>query len=95
MRLAELDDPVALAVSALAVYRITRLVTTDRVADRWRAPLVARGGRAGYFVTCPWCVSVWLAAAWLPLLLLAPRVALAAGAVLAFSAVAGLLSSWE
>lgn len=62
-------DPATLAVLAAASYRVTRLITTDRLppavaarsaVERWisdRAPAYAHG------VTCPWCVGVWVAVA--------------------------------
>jgi len=95
-RVEVLLDPVVVAVSLLAVYRLTRLLVADKITERPRMALAdAASGRLAYFVTCPWCVSVWVAAAWVALVLLAPSVALVAGVVLAASAAAGLLSSWE
>lgn len=92
-----LHDPLQLVLAALAVYRMTRLVVEDEVTRPARERITARrpGGRAAYLVTCPWCVSFWLAALWVTALYLVPTVALGADAVLALSAVAGLLSSWE
>ncbi len=95
-RLAALDEPVTLTVGALAVYRLTRLVVDDEVTrplrdlagDDLTRPLA-------YLVSCPWCVSPYVGAAWAALTVYAPRTARAAGAVLAWSAVSGLLSSWE
>lgn len=92
-----------LAVGALAVHRLTRLVTEDEVTRPlrdWADGLTAEGPlqeqtRLGYFLTCPWCVSVWAAAGWLALTAAAPRVARPLGAVLAWSSATGLLSSWE
>lgn len=56
---------VALACMALAVARVTRLVTTDDISAGWRArirrPLLVR------LVNCDWCVSVWIAAIAAPL----------------------------
>lgn len=95
-----LPDTVWLTVDALAVYRLSRLVTRDSLplVKRPREALVRRGQRGhsltwwAELVTCPWCVSMYLApivlgarayaeVAWSPLAL-----------VLAGSAVAGLLS---
>lgn len=53
-----------LAVGAAA--RLTRLVTTDAITGWARARIIGRRGpdsRLAYFVSCPWCVSVWVAAA--------------------------------
>lgn len=88
-----------LIVDALAVYRLTRLVTRDSL------PLVARprdaavrrwGDRAlGYFVECPWCVSVWVAAAAVTGRVLTPTWWTPLALVLAFSAVTGWLAERE
>lgn len=53
-----------LLVAALAVARLTRLVTDDAILDRPRDALYRRNpdGAAAYFVGCPWCVSIWLGA---------------------------------
>jgi hypothetical protein len=91
-----LRDPVALTVGALAVYRLTRLLVEDKIAEPVRDRLAEDAeGRLAYFVTCPWCVSMWVAAGWAGLTVAAPAASVTAGAVLAWSAVSGLLSSWE
>jgi hypothetical protein len=92
-----LSDPTTAAVGGLAVYRLTRLLVEDEVTRpaRERITEAAPEGRLAYFVTCPWCVSMWVGAAWAALVVTAPPVATAAGAALAWSAVAGLLSTWE
>lgn len=88
-----------LLIDAVTVYRITRLITRDSL------PLVARprdaaqrrwGDRAlGELVVCPWCVSVYLSAGVLALRLFLPLWWTPISIMLAGSAVAGLLSSWE
>jgi len=88
-------DPVALVLYAVAVYRLARLVTADTITERPRQWIAERGDRWSLFITCPWCTSVWLAAGWALLASLLPAGALVLGAILAWSAVAGLLSSWE
>lgn len=105
MPLRHLHDPVALVVVGLAVYRVTRLLVADEVLRRprwaieqWAAGTAVRRAhpQVATFVGCPWCVSIWVAAAALPLLIFAPPlVTLAVAAPLAWSAAAGLLSSWE
>lgn len=89
------SEPTLLVIYALALYRLTRLVTEDYVTERPRTWLAERGLTWSVFITCPWCVSVWLAGGWLILAAVAAPVALVLGAILALSAVAGLLSSWE
>lgn len=86
------DDPTRLVLYALAVFRLTVLVTEDYVASRPRRWVESRGDTWAVFITCPWCVSIWLAAGFVALACLAQPLALILGAVLALSAVAGLLA---
>jgi hypothetical protein len=84
-------------VVVLAVYRLTRLVTADRIMDWFRAWVEARSGWAAYLVTCDWCLSIWVAppVVWVGMVwgeLLAVRVVFGA---LAASALTGLLSLSE
>jgi hypothetical protein len=95
---------VTLTVGALAVHRLTRLLIEDEVTDpartrirRWADGTAEREAHPAvtYLLTCPWCVSVWVAAGWAALTAAAPAAASTAGAVLAWSSAAGLLSSLE
>lgn len=86
-----LARPLPLVVGALAVARITRLITEDEILAPARARLPE--GRWAGFIACPWCVSMWLAGGWVVLLTAAPRSAGALGAALAWSQVSGLLAS--
>jgi hypothetical protein len=94
---------VLLLVYALAVYRLTRLLIADQVLEPLRTGILVwaqpEQGRQrpmlAYFVTCPWCVSMWVAAGWLLLASLAGPVAWYLGAALAFSAITGLLAGRE
>lgn len=90
-------DPTTLLVGALATHRLTRLVLEDEVTRplRERVLEAAPDGRLAYFLTCPWCVSVWVGAGFAALTAAAPVTAAAAGAVLAWSSVTGLLASLE
>jgi hypothetical protein len=90
-------DSTSLVVGGLAVYRLTRLVVDDKIAEPIRDRIVeaAPEGWLANLVTCPWCVSVWAGFAWAGLTAAAPAVAAPVGAALAWSAVAGLLSSLE
>lgn len=88
-----------LVVDALAVYRLARLVTRDSVPlfARPRDAIAARwDGRAlGELVSCPWCASVYIAAGVLAARLLVPVPWSLIAVPLAWSAVAGFLSSRE
>jgi hypothetical protein len=52
-------------LAAGAVLRLTRLVTADSIAAPLRSAWHARAGGprtlAGGFISCPWCVSFWVA----------------------------------
>jgi hypothetical protein len=63
--------------------------TRDMAGHR---PPVAARPRMAMFLSCPWCVSAWLAVPVVALQALLPGVCLIVAAVLAFSAVAGVLS---
>ena len=57
-----------LLVAVLATFRVTRLVTTDKVFDRPREALWGWLADRGWWwpldlLGCDWCVSVWVAAA--------------------------------
>lgn len=48
----------------LATARLTRLVNEDAILDGPRAWIQRRAGDTlTYFVSCPWCVSIWASAA--------------------------------
>lgn len=111
----------ALIEDSLAVYRLTRLLTKDRVARSWRAGSIrtayANDGRRldpflddaavewkaandddppklAYFVTCPWCVGLWVAAGCALVRWILPAPAWAAlRRVLATSAIAALVQT--
>lgn len=44
--------------------RLTRLITADTITGPLRARVMRRGGPDGWaylWITCPWCVGLWLA----------------------------------
>lgn len=87
------------AVSGLATYRLTRLITTDEISEPLREKIWANHppdtSRLGYLITCNWCTSVWAASALQISRMIAPKTTSAVETVLALSAVAGLLSAHE
>lgn len=85
-------EPVGLTVGALAVARLTRLVTEDTLTGPLRRAAEAHSAQLAAFLGCPWCVGVWVAAGWAALAATAPGGAAVLGAVLAWSEVAGLLA---
>jgi hypothetical protein len=51
-------------INAFAVARIARFIAVDTLIDRPRQKFQARfEGSLVELVTCPWCLSVWFAAA--------------------------------
>jgi hypothetical protein len=91
------------AVFALGCARATRLARVDRIFQRPRRALIIRygeGSAMAYFLTCPWCISIWLAPlfAWGFLLTIharGPQWWLMVPLTLAYSYLAGLLSRLE
>lgn len=58
----------------LAVARVTRLITMDRLSEPFRVWLIRRNGgddsaMVPYLFQCPWCMSMWVGLASAPLLL--------------------------
>lgn len=86
-----------LAVSALATYRLTRLITTDEIFSPVRDKIWAKhppeSSRLGYLITCNWCSSVYAASALQISRMIAPKTTTAIETILAFSAVAGLIAA--
>ena len=49
-----------LGLYLLVVIRVTRLVNHDAILDPVRLFVARRKwATAGYFLSCPWCVSMW------------------------------------
>ncbi|QPO17090.1 membrane protein [Gordonia phage Lilbeanie] len=58
-------DVLTVILTIVAVARLTRLVVADAITYPIRARIVLWTGeesRLTYFVTCSWCVSIWLGA---------------------------------
>ena len=91
-------NAVALVVMALAVARLTGLVTEDKITEDLRGWLLDRideDSKLAYLITCPWCVSIYLAipAAALVWWHADNPVAMIPALMLAFSQIAGMLAS--
>lgn len=86
-----------LVLVALATYRVTRLVTADRISQPIREWSLARSDFLGYLTSCDWCLSIWVAPVPVAVNVLwgDNRVVLIGTVALACSAVAGLLSLVE
>jgi hypothetical protein len=86
-------------VLGLATYRITRLVIRDELLARprnffWKK-FPPEKSLLGYLLTCPWCISIWVASILLISSIIIPEVTYAVGVVFALSAIAGLLTAHE
>lgn len=86
-----------LVLAALATYRLTRLVTADRITEPIRSRIEDRSEFAGYLVTCDWCLSIWIAPLPATAVVLWPdnRVVLVALVALSLSALTGIASLVE
>lgn len=78
-------------LAVVAVVRLTRFVNVDLLFEPVRAVVERRAGadsRIAYLLSCPWCASIWIAAA------VMPAAYLAAGApATAFEVVASILAA--
>lgn len=79
-------------VDALAVARLTRLVTTDLITERPREALSARSDFLDDLLHCGWCTSMWCGLGVVAARRCVPKLWGPVATVLAYSEVAGLLS---
>ena len=88
-----------LALSGLATYRLTRLITRDTITAPLREKVWEKhpphSSKLGYVLTCEWCSSIYAASALEICRIISPRLTKTAEAILAASAVAGLLTAYE
>jgi len=84
-------------IDLLAVYRLTRLLTEDELMEPVREWVwknhPPQDTKIGYFVTCPWCVSVWVGGAVVAARMVAPRQWDPIARALVLSAGTGLIAS--
>lgn len=86
-------------ILGLATYRITRLIIRDEIFTRprnffWKK-FPPEKSLLGYLLTCPWCISIWVASIIQISSIIVPEATYAVGAVFALSAIAGLLTAHE
>jgi len=90
-------DPLNFIILALAIFRLTRLVTTDTIFNELREKIWNKFPpnriNIGYLITCDWCTSIWVASGYVPLALLFPQVVFVVSLILATSAVVGILAA--
>lgn len=88
-------EGLTLSIAALAAYRVTRLITSDRIALPLRRMVDRRFGddsALGYFVRCPWCVGWYVSGVTVLALEVVESVPVPLLTVAAMSAVVGLLA---
>lgn len=85
-------EPWFLIVNGLCVYRLAVLVTRDHITDPLRVAIGRRSQRAYLFITCPWCVSIWIGGAVVALTRFYPSEWQYPALALALSGVAGFLA---
>ena len=89
-------DWLTLVLVVLATYRLTRLITADRITEPLREWVNGRSEWAGYLVTCDWCLSIWIGPlVVIPAVLWPSTMVTVVVAALSASAVTGLLSLVE
>ena len=92
-----MTSPASSVIDALAVYRLTRLITQDELMEPVREFIwhnhPPEDTKIGYFITCPWCTSVWIGGAVVVARAVAPRQWDLVARALALSSVAGMISS--
>lgn len=87
-------------LTLIAVYRASRLITSDFITEPIRVWIENRYGtdsKRAYLVTCNWCLSVYVAPLVVVPVVLWPsnRAVVAIVFSLAASAFAGLIATWQ
>jgi hypothetical protein len=81
---------------AFAVWRLTRLITTDEITSSLRKRVFDKyppeKSNIGYLFTCDWCVSIWSSSAMMTMYKINSSTAMFVGGVLALSTATGLIN---
>lgn len=84
-------------ILALGAYRLTHIITTDAIADKFRYWVWSKKDpttKIGYLITCNWCTGFWVSLLFVAGASILPQLTFVVSLVLAISAVVGLLSVW-
>lgn len=84
-------------ILALAVYRMTRLVTTDTILEKfrelvWRKSPPEKNG-IGYLITCNWCTSFWVSSLVFSMYKMMTEPTVFVCSIFALSGVVGIITS--
>lgn len=86
----------SLPAASLATYRISKLIIEDVIFEKIREKIFSKfppeTTRTGYFFTCYWCTSLWVATLLTVGFILIPSVMLIVCLPFAISAIVGLIS---
>jgi hypothetical protein len=89
-------DLLSFILLALAAYRIGKLIIEDVIFEKIREKIFKKfppeSTKTGYFFTCYWCTSLWVATLLTVGYILVPSIMLIICLPLALSAVVGILS---
>jgi hypothetical protein len=101
-----MTKPFSFALDAVAVYRLTKLITEDKLTEDLRyfidekfPPVqdkrlgIRRKSKVAYLFSCPWCISIYAAIFIVTLRRISPQNADYLSSILASSAVTGVLVS--
>lgn len=82
-------------IDCIAVFRLTRIITRDRISEDVRNAVGERLGRDSmvtYLINCDWCISIWAALIIFSLRKTSPNVSDWLSGLLAASAITGIAS---
>jgi hypothetical protein len=89
-------NPLHLLLLTLGVFRLSRLITTDIIAEPLRNFIWKRfppSTQLGYLFTCNWCMSIWFSSLITVCYTIVPTATLFCCTILALSALTGLISN--
>lgn len=88
------NNTLTLITDIVAVYRLTKLVTDDKLTEDIREAIFSKfppnSSKLGYLLSCGWCTSIWAGLIVFGLRRVSPSTADYLSSVLAASAVAGI-----